>query len=274
MAYNSDGYIMIDFTEVDFRRTNQTIEGLYKRCVDVIGTNKFILVINANRKTPLPSVCSFINNQYVIESCIYTFAVSANDNLFIKRNEPDPSSLIDDTVITTTKTWSSDKINTELGAKADTSALANYQPLLTPVSPVSIDVNDNISVDLSGKQNVLTAGDNITIVNDVISAKGIKKLNYTGTGETTNIIIFPEVPKLILTICGRVGSTYYGYSSHFPCDNSIPILFLQSAQAGDTSIGGYATSASMTADDELTLIANSAARCFNLLDVAYSVYYI
>ena len=175
MAYNSDGYIMIDFTEVDFRRTNQTIEGLYKRCVDVIGTNKFILVINANRKTPLPSVCSFINNQYVIESCIYTFAVSANDNLFIKRNEPDPASLIDDNVIMTTKTWSSDKINTELGGKADTSALANYQPLLT-------------------------AGDLINISDNVISVDAIKKVEYTGVGGHTRTITFPTKPKYILSI--------------------------------------------------------------------------
>lgn len=109
MAYNSDGYIMIDFTEVDFRRTNQTIEGLYKRCVDVIGTNKFIIVINANGKTPLPSVCSFVNNQYVIESVIYSFTISSNDNLLIKKNTS-ASELIDDDHQSTSTTYSSSKI--------------------------------------------------------------------------------------------------------------------------------------------------------------------
>lgn len=88
MAYDSNGYIMIDFAEVDFRRTNQTIDGLFDRCQKVIGTNKFVLVINANNKTPLPSTVSITNGQYVIESCIYSFSISSNDNLFIKRNEP------------------------------------------------------------------------------------------------------------------------------------------------------------------------------------------
>ena len=203
MAYNSDGYIMIDFTEVDFRRTNQTIEGLYKRCVDVIGTNKFILVINANGRTPLPATCSFTNNQYVIDTCIYMFAISSNDNLFIRRNDVPASDIIDDSSISVDKTWSSNKIDSELDTKADTSALADYQPLLTAVSPISIDENDNISVDLSGKQDVLTAGDGISIVNNVISGTSVKTLTYTGNGTATNEITFPATPKVILSIQGE-----------------------------------------------------------------------
>ena len=145
MAYNSDGYIMIDFTEVDFRRTNQTIEGLFKRCVDVIGTNKFILVINANGRTPLPATCSFTNNQYVIDTVIYMFAVSSNDNLFIRRNDVPASDIIDDSSISVDKTWSSNKIDSELDTKADASALADYQPLLTPGINITIDENNVIS---------------------------------------------------------------------------------------------------------------------------------
>ena len=109
MAYNSDGYIMVDFSEVDFRQTNQYIEGLFDRLRKVIGTNKFVLVINANGKTPLPSTVSITNGQYVIESCIYTFSVNSSDMLHISRH--DPINLIDDTVITDDKTWSSYKIN-------------------------------------------------------------------------------------------------------------------------------------------------------------------
>ena len=138
MAYNSDGYIMVDFTEVDFRQTNQYIEGLFDRLRKVIGTNKFVLVINANGKTPLPSTVSITNGQYVIESCIFTFSVNSSDMLHIKRNSPDPTALIDDTVISTEKTWSSSKISSEL----------------------------------SDKQHTLTAGANITIVDNVISATG------------------------------------------------------------------------------------------------------
>ena len=114
MAYNSDGYIMVDFTEVDFRQTNQYIEGLFDRLRKVIGTNKFVLVINANGKTPLPSTVSITNGQYVIESCIYTFSVNSFDILHISRH--DPTNLIDDTVITDNKTWSSYKINAEIEA--------------------------------------------------------------------------------------------------------------------------------------------------------------
>lgn len=112
MAYNSDGYIMVDFSEVDFREANQYIEGLFERLRKVIGTNKFVLVINANGKTPLPSTVSITNGQYVIESCIYTFSVNSSDMLHIVRH--DPTNLIDDTVITSDKTWSSYKINAEI----------------------------------------------------------------------------------------------------------------------------------------------------------------
>lgn len=110
MAYNSDGYIMFDFSGVNFARTNQTIDGIYQKCRDIIGTNKFIIVINANRKTPLPSVCSFVNNQYVIESVLYSFTISSNDNLLIKKNTS-ASELIDDDHVSTSTTYSSIKIN-------------------------------------------------------------------------------------------------------------------------------------------------------------------
>lgn len=110
MAYNSDGYIMFDFSGVNFSHTNQTIDGIYKKCREIIGTNKFIIVINANGKTPLPSACSFVNNQYVIESVLYSFTISINDNLRIKKNTS-ASELIDDDHISISTTYSSDKIN-------------------------------------------------------------------------------------------------------------------------------------------------------------------
>ena len=245
MAYNSDGYIMIDFTEVDFRRTNQTIEGLYKRCVDVIGTNKFILVINANGRTPLPATCSFTNNQYVIDTCIYMFAISSNDNLFIRRNDVPASDIIDDSSISVDKTWSSNKIDSELDTKADASALANYQPLLTAVSPVSINAdneisvdlsgkqnvltpvspisieNDNISVDLSGKQDVLTAGDNISIVDNVISAGCLKSFKYTGDGNLPRTITFPEKPTLFAIYVKPQGNNMFYTDVVSPDNNKV-----------------------------------------------------
>ena len=114
MAYNSDGYIMFDFSGVNFTRTNQTIDGIYQKCRDIIGTNKFIIVINANNKTPLPSACSFVNNQYVIESVLYSFTISSNDNLLIKKNTS-ASELIDDDHKSNSTTYSSNKIEQLIG---------------------------------------------------------------------------------------------------------------------------------------------------------------
>ena len=117
MAYNSDGYIMLDFEKVNFTLTNQTIDGIFQRVRNIIGTNKFCLVINANHHTPLPSTVSITNNTYVIESFLYTFAVSSNDNLYIKKNDIPASELIDDNNISIDHTWSSYKINDEINTR-------------------------------------------------------------------------------------------------------------------------------------------------------------
>ncbi len=116
MQYNSDGYIMLDFAKVDFSKTNQTVVGLFERCEKVIGTNKFVLVINANGKTPLPSAVSITNGQYVIESVLFNFVISSNDNLNIKKNTP-VSEIIDDDHTAINTTWSSTKINKSLPHK-------------------------------------------------------------------------------------------------------------------------------------------------------------
>lgn len=115
MAYNSDGYIMLDFAEVDFSRTNQTIDGLFDRCQKIIGANKFVMVINANNKTPLPSAVSFTNNQYVIESVLFNFTISSNDNLYIKKQTP-ASELLDDNHVALNTTYSSNKIESLFGS--------------------------------------------------------------------------------------------------------------------------------------------------------------
>ena len=237
MAYNSDGYIMIDFSEVDFRKTNQTIDGLYQRCVDVIGTNKFILVINANGRTPMPSTCSYINNQYVIDSFIYLFSITSNDNIFIRRNDVPASDIINDSVISVDKTWSSNKI-------------------------------DNA---ISSKQDELTAGDNISILNNIISANGIKSFTYTGDGELIKNITFNELPLLVFI------TATYGVNSVYSClipwglvnaycmvpstnDNFTTCVW----RSGAISFNGLT----------MTLENNSAGRALNNEDVEYTVYYL
>jgi hypothetical protein len=147
---------MIDFTEVDFRRTNQTIEGLFDRCQKVIGTNKFDIVINANNKTPLPSTVCITNGQYVIESVLYTFAISSNDNLHITKKTT-PEELIDDNHITLKTTWSSSKIASELAGIAKSFTYTgndlSINNITFPVKPTFIlciygpfDANNNIQL--------------------------------------------------------------------------------------------------------------------------------
>lgn len=106
---NSDGYIMLDFKDVDFRQTNQHIDGLFERLRSVIGTNKFVLVINANGKSPMPSAVSITNGQYVIEAYIYTFSVNSSDILHITKHS-NVDDIIDDDHVSTSTTYSSSKI--------------------------------------------------------------------------------------------------------------------------------------------------------------------
>ena len=133
MAYNSDGYIMIDFSMVDFRKTNQTIDGLFERCKNVIGTNKFVIVINANNKTPLPSTVCITNGQYVIESVLYTFSISSSDNLHITKKTT-PEELIDDDHVTLKTTFSSNKIMSLLNG----SIIKSFKYIGTNTLPATI----------------------------------------------------------------------------------------------------------------------------------------
>ena len=277
MAYNSDGYIMIDFTEVDFRRTNQTIEGLYKRCVDVIGTNKFILVINANGRTPLPATCSFTNNQYVIDTCIYMFAISSNDNLFIRRNDVPASDIIDDSSISVDKTWSSNKIDSELDTKADSSALADYQPLLTAGTNITIDENNEISADVRAviDDNHITLRTTWSsyLISALIEQVSIKSFTYVGNDNVVNTISFPKTPRLVFiqgnstNSTAQSGNILYGISKGTTYESisfGSPGTSLSAARSIDITYDG----------NDMTLTGGSSARALNSSGVTYTVYYI
>lgn len=274
MAYNSDGYIMIDFTEVDFRRTNQTIEGLYKRCVDVIGTNKFILVINANGRTPLPATCSFTNNQYVIDTCIYMFAISSNDNLFIRRNDVPASDIIDDDSISVDKTWSSNKINSELDTKADTSALEDYQPLLTQGDNIVIN-NNVISADLSAIiDDSSTSTTHTYSSNKIMTEIGnvVKSFTYTGNNNNPCTINFPTAPIVVLGITANV----LGYENlcytFTPNHLAVDLWII----APTNPSGGLRRGCALNWVDSKTLeiTGETGQRAFNSKGSTYTVYYI
>ena len=141
MAYNSDGYILVDFSDVDFRHTNQTIYGIYDRMRQVIGTNKFVLVINGDGKSPMPAAVSIKNNQYVIEAYIYTFSIALNDNLHITKHSS-VDDIIDDDHISISTTYSSHKIVESINAAVSDLTFSEFSDELEAGS-TSIEFEDD-----------------------------------------------------------------------------------------------------------------------------------
>lgn len=157
MYNNSDGYILIDLKDVNMTLSTQHINGIFNRIVEVIDTNKLAVVINAGDNTPMAAIVHKKFNYYVINTTLYIFTINSNDIVIVEEAgqttvdveivptlmsgtkiadysigavtgelfAPTPTSEINDSVIAESSTWSSDKINTELSAKADSSSLAS-----------------------------------------------------------------------------------------------------------------------------------------------------
>jgi len=107
---------------------------------------------------------------------------------------------IDDTVTSTTKTWSSSKINNELAGKQGALTAGDNITITNGVISATgggADIDDTvtsttktwssskISGELDGKQETLTAGTNITISNNVISAQQPDLSGYATKDELT-----------------------------------------------------------------------------------------
>jgi hypothetical protein len=154
--YNSDGYILIDFTGVDITKSNQYLKGIYNRIVSVIDTNKLALVINAGTLSPMASIVRKTFNYYVITTNLYIFTINTNDIIVIQEAgestvdvsivpsllegvkiadftigategsiyAPEQQSEINDNVTGSNTTWSSDKLSTELASKANIASLS------------------------------------------------------------------------------------------------------------------------------------------------------
>lgn len=157
MYNNSDGYILIDMKDVNMTLSTQHINGIFNRIVEVIDTNKLAVVINAGDNTPMAAIVHKKFNYYVINTTLYIFTINSNDIVIVEEAgqttvdveivptlmsgtkiadyaigavtgelyAPTPTSEINDSVIGESSTWSSEKINTELSAKADSSSLAS-----------------------------------------------------------------------------------------------------------------------------------------------------
>lgn len=157
MYKNSDGYILIDMKDINMELSTQHINGIFNRIVEVIDTNKLAVVMNAGDNTPMAAIVHKKFNYYVINTTLYIFTINSNDIVIVEEAgeatvdveivptlmsgtkiadyaigavtgelfAPTPTSEINDNVIAENSTWSSDKINTELSTKADSSSLAS-----------------------------------------------------------------------------------------------------------------------------------------------------
>ena len=180
--YNSDGYVMIDMSDVDLTKSSQNIPGIYKRVLEVIDTNKLALIVNAGNNTPMAAVVHKKLNYYKITTLLYIFTINTNDIVIVEESgeatvdveivptltegtkiadfsigavegelfAPPQQSEINDNVTAVNSTWSSSKISTELSAKADTGDLAtvatsgSYTDLSNkPTIPVLTDLIDD-----------------------------------------------------------------------------------------------------------------------------------
>lgn len=154
--YNSDGYIMIDLSDVDVTKSTQNVPGIYSRILNVIDTNKLILIVNHKGLTPQAAICNKLLNYYVITTNLYIYKINSNDIVIIEQAgsssvevsiiptlmsgtkiadfaigsiegelfAPKPESDINDNVTASNSTWSSEKIDDELELKADAADLA------------------------------------------------------------------------------------------------------------------------------------------------------
>ena len=155
--FNSDGYILIDLKEADMSKSSQSLPGLYNRVVEEVKkVNKLAIVINAGDLTPMAAIVNRTLNYYVITTNLYIFKINTNDILIIEEAgevtvdvsivptllsgtkiadyaigstegsiyAPEFQTEINDNTKSDHTTWSSDKIDTLLGNKADTSSLA------------------------------------------------------------------------------------------------------------------------------------------------------
>lgn len=155
--FNSDGYILIDLKEANASSTTQHIAGLYNRVVDeVLKNNKLAIVVNFGDLTPMSAVIKQRSNYYEITTSLYIFKINSNDILIIEEAgevtvdvsiiptltegvkladftigqtdgaiyAPEVQSEINDNTVTDHTTWSSDKINTSLSGKANSSDLS------------------------------------------------------------------------------------------------------------------------------------------------------
>lgn len=203
--YNSDGYILIDLSSADMSKSNQYMPGLYHRVtVDCLGVNKLALVINAGDLTPMSAVINRSLNYYVITTSLYIFKINSNDILIIEEAgsssvevaivptliegtkiadfqvgsttgelfAPTQQSEINDNVPSDHTTYSSDKINTLLNDKANSSDLATV-------------ATTGAYSDLSGRPTIPTKTSDLTNDSGYITSAQVPTIDDTSVSSSS-----------------------------------------------------------------------------------------
>ena len=223
MYRDTDGYIIIDLKGIDVSRASQSVPGLYEKVEPVLDANKLVIVNNAGNHTPLPGSCIKSSNYIRITTDIYIFTINSNNILIIEANGssitvdvsiipaysegtkiadfeingqsgelyiPAYPDIINDSVASDHTVYSSDKVNTLLSGKADTSAiptktseLDNDSGFITSSDiPVIPDIlNDLLDVDIS------SASDAQVLTYDAISGKWVNATSPSGVTELSQL---------------------------------------------------------------------------------------
>ena len=216
MYRDTDGYIIIDLKGIDVSRASQSVPGLYEKVEPVLDANKLVIVNNAGNHTPLPGSCIKSSNYIRITTDIYIFTINSNNILIIEANGssitvdvsiipaysegtkiadfeingqsgelyiPAYPDIINDSVASDNTVYSSDKVNTLLSGKADTSAiptktsdLDNDSGFITSsdIPAIPDDLNDLSDVAIS------SASDAQVLTFDAISGKWVNATSPSG----------------------------------------------------------------------------------------------
>lgn len=216
MNRDTDGYIIIDLKGIDVSRASQSVPGFYEKVEPVLDANKLVIVNNAGNHTPLPGSCIKSSNYIKITTDIYIFTINSNNILIIEANGssitvdvsiipaysegtkiadfeingqsgelyiPAYPDIINDSVASDHTVYSSDKVNTLLSGKADTSAiptktsdLDNDSGYITSsdIPAIPDDLNDLSDVDIS------SVSDAQVLTYDAISGKWVNATSQSG----------------------------------------------------------------------------------------------
>ena len=223
MYRDTDGYIIIDLKGIDVSRASQSVPGLYEKIEPVLDANKLVIVNNAGNHTPLPGSCIKSSNYIRITTDIYIFTINSNNILIIEANGssitvdvsiipaysegtkiadfeingqsgelyiPAYPDIINDSVASDHTVYSSDKVNTLLSGKADTSAIPNKTSQLdndsgfitsSDIPAIPDDLNDLSDVDIS------SASDAQVLTYDAISGKWVNATSPSGVTELSQL---------------------------------------------------------------------------------------